>query len=63
MSNYPSAYDTFATIVDDSTDVEADWGNEIQDCIENMERTLGLTPQGGLATLEARLTALESIVS
>lgn len=63
MSNYPGAYDTFSTIVDDSTEVEADWGNEIQDCIENMERTLGLNPQGGLATLAARLDALEAIVS
>ena len=63
MSNYPGAYDTFATIIDDSTDVEADWGNEIQDCIENMERTLGLTPQGGQATLDDRLTTLEAIVS
>ena len=63
MSNYPGAYDTFTTVVDDSTDIEATWGNEIQDCIENIERTLGLTPQGGLATLDARLDALEAIVS
>lgn len=63
MADYPGAYDTFATIVDDSTDVDADWGNKLQSCLESMERTLGLNPQGGLATLAARLAALEAIVS
>lgn len=63
MGSYSDDYDVFATIVDDDTDVEADWGNLIQSCIEDVQRALGLNPQGGFATVDARLTALEAIVS
>jgi len=62
-STYPSEYDTFTTIVDGITEADADRGNLIQSALEQLQKTGGLNPQGGFATLAARLTELENIVS
>ena len=67
-SSYPGGLDAFTNpsasdTLDSATVPHADQHSNANDAIEAIESTLGVNPQGGSATVTARLTALDSTVS
>ena len=67
-TNYPGALDslvnpTATDTLDSATVPHATQHADANDAIEAIEVTLGVNPQGGSATVVARLTALDSTVS
>lgn len=71
-SNYPSGYDTFRTIANvpgetfdasKTTRVYAEDLRYLQEDVVAVENTLGLNPQGGSATVKARLDSLDTTVA
>ena len=67
-SSYPGGLDAFTNpsasdTLDSATVPHADQHSNANDAIEAIESTLGVNPQGGSATVVARLTALDSTVS
>ena len=67
-TNYPGALDSFVNptatdTLDSATVPHATQHADSNDAIEALQVTLGVNPQGGSATVVARLTALDSTVS
>lgn len=67
-SSYPGGLDAFTNptasdTLDSATVPHADQHSNANDAIEAIESTLGVNPQGGSATVVARLTALDSTVA
>ena len=62
-SVYPGSIDTWTTIVDNTDDVSAGWANKIQDAIRKQQTAVGTGIAGAQASLAARLTAIEQILS
>jgi hypothetical protein len=67
-TNYPGALDSFVNptatdTLDSATVPHATQHADANDAIEAIEVTLGVNPQGGSATVVARLTALDSTVA
>jgi len=67
-SSFPGGLDSFTNptatdTLDSATVPHADQHSNANDAIEAIESTLGVNPQGGSATVVARLTALDSTVA
>jgi len=62
-STYSGAIDTWDDLVDGTDEITASWGNKIQDAHRKQQTALGVNIEGAHASLAARLTAIEQILS